>query len=281
METLEKIEMDPQQKGWHAKLSLEFKPGQERTILGKVRRSGPLTVQQPFYPEEGPCHLYLLHPPGGLVGGDCLELEVQVRSLSHGFITTPGATKFYRSSGRTAFQKQTFFIEEKALLEYFPQETILFDKAFAKIETIINLAPRANFMGWDILCLGLPAIQERFETGRLFSSLALYRDGAPLLLDRLNVHGKNDLDGCAGLRGCPVSACFIATGVGKILFEELQKIVQPGKELFGITLLDELLVARYLGSNPWQARSFFLKLWKHIRPRLINKKACIPRIWNT
>ena len=271
--------------GWQARLFLELQPGPNtiaKTILGKTVRSGPLTVQQPFYPEGSVCHLYLLHPPGGLVGGDCLDLSVEVHADAHGLMTTPGATKFYRSNGKTALQKQRFSLGTGAVFEWFPQETILFDGAVARVATVIDLAPGACFTGWDIICLGQPATKKRFETGTLTSTLVVRQSSVPLLLDRLTINGKEDLDACAGLRGFPVSAVFLATGVTQTVFEELRRNLEIKQQaLFGITLLDQILVARYLGDSPQEARDSFLDLWKRIRPGITGREACLPRIWNT
>ena len=66
-------------EGWSAKLSLSFERALAKTNLRVSERVGPLSVQRPFYPEEDDCHAYVLHPPGGVVGGDQLELNVQVR----------------------------------------------------------------------------------------------------------------------------------------------------------------------------------------------------------
>lgn len=287
MELFKKKDQRSNADGWHARLFLALQPGQGqavsgKTILGKTKRSGPLTVQQPLYPEDGVCHLYLLHPPGGLVGGDCLDLVVEVHTEAHGLMTTPGATKFYRSSGKTAVQKQHFSLGAGAVFEWFPQETILFGGAVAEVTTVIDLAPKACFMGWDIICLGRPASKKRFESGSLISTLTVRQSGVPLLLDRLEINVREDLDACAGLRGFPVSAIFLATGITQTLFDELRSNIEIKQQaLAGITLLDQLLVARYLGDNPQEAREFFLDLWKGIRPGLTGQEACLPRIWNT
>lgn len=276
----EKTPLDPQ--GWRASLELSLQPGLGKTILGPTIRSGPLTVQQPFYPEGNVCHLYLLHPPGGLVGGDCLELDVKLQKKSHAFITTPGATKFYRSSGRTALQKQVFSIDNNAVLEWFPQETILFDQAVAKINTVVDLTDDSTFIGWDILCLGQPAVKKRFESGNLTSSMCIRKNGLPVLMDRLHINSAEDLDAPAGLRGFPVCASFWATGLNKELFQKLQRIIEPKQNmLFGMTHIDDLLVARYIGDSPQQARDIFTLIWERIRPKLTGKDICMPRIWNT
>ena len=87
------------QQGWVAKLELNFSASQSKTFLSKREHIGPLAIQRPFYPEQGLCHLYLLHPPGGVVGGDQLSIGIKTDANSSALITTPGAKKIYRSSG--------------------------------------------------------------------------------------------------------------------------------------------------------------------------------------
>jgi urease accessory protein UreH len=81
---------------WHAHLSLNYRRDAERTLVHD-RHTGPLRVLASLYP-EGPaiCHNVLVHPPGGIVGGDVLELELTLGEQSHALLTTPGATRFYR-----------------------------------------------------------------------------------------------------------------------------------------------------------------------------------------
>ena len=84
--------------GWVARLALRFEQRAGRTVLAHRSHEGPLAVQKPFYPEGDVCHVYLLHPPGGVVGGDRLTIEIEVASDAHAVITTPAAGKFYRSA---------------------------------------------------------------------------------------------------------------------------------------------------------------------------------------
>ena len=112
--------------GWQARLDLGFEQRAGRTVLAHKRQFGPLTVQRPFYPEGGPCHLYVLHPPGGVVGGDRLAVSVLVAEGAHALITTPGAAKFYRSAGPRADVVQRLSVDAGGALEWFPQENILF-----------------------------------------------------------------------------------------------------------------------------------------------------------
>ena len=89
---------------WHARLALDYSAEQQRSVA-RFRHDGPLRILQSLYPEgDAICHNVLVHPPGGLVGGDTLDIAITGAAGSHGLITTPGATRFYRSEGEAAVQ---------------------------------------------------------------------------------------------------------------------------------------------------------------------------------
>ncbi|MBU0946114.1 MAG: urease accessory protein UreD [Proteobacteria bacterium] len=269
-------------RGWSARLQLEYAQRRGRTVLARNRHSGPLVVQRPLYPEGGVCHTCILHPPGGVVAGDRLEIEVLAAEETATLITTPGATKFYRSDGKKAVQEQHIRVGNGAMVEWFPQETILFPGADVELRTRIDLAPEALFMGWEILCLGLPVTDQPFNNGRLLTSLLIHRHNTPLLIDRLRVKTATDLDRCAGLRGFPVMATFVATACTSEMLAPLRSLVPHEKKaIYGVTLMDELLVARYLGHSTFAAQRLFGQLWKGLRPQITGKTACPPRIWAT
>lgn len=139
---------DNSYKGWQASLALQFCHTPEKTLLHSARHSGPLTVQRPFYPEGETCHLYLLHPPGGIVGGDTLDISVRLDAKSHALITMPGASKFYRSNGPLACLSQHFYLDEEATLEWLPQDTIIFPGANAALRSVFHLhAPARCWRG--------------------------------------------------------------------------------------------------------------------------------------
>lgn len=275
------IPADESKAGWLASLSLYLEKKEGRTILAKINRKGPLTIQQPLYTEDGTCHIYLLHPPGGLVGGDVLDLALYAGENTHALLTTPGATKFYRSSGRQAVQTQTLTVANGSILEWFPQETILFKGAMGNLVTTVHLAPEAVFMGWEILCLGLPALKKPFAPGQLKSTVILFNDSTPLLFEKLRVKDEKDIAGPAGLRNQPVTATFWAYPVQEQLFKQVQENGPMCKKDLSMTLMDDLLVARYLGDHPGQAKEQFETLRQILAPELTGRQAAVPRIWNT
>jgi urease accessory protein len=268
--------------GWSARLDLGFELRDGSTVLARKRQFGPLTVQRPFHPEGSVCHLYLLHPPGGVVGGDRLEVDVGVEQGAHALITTPGAAKFYRSAGPRALQHQRLRVDDGAVLEWFPQESILFSGAILGNQIEVELSGAARILGWEIQSLGRPVIGERFDAGSADLRLAVHRNGRPLLADRLRLQGPCDLDGPSGLRGFPVNATFLASGAGaEDLAAARAGLEAPVGALFAMTLVEDLLLARCLASSVELVHRIFVALWGILRPRLLGREACPPRIWAT
>ena len=233
-------------------------------------------MQRAFYPEGDTCHVYLLHPPGGVVGGDRLDIDVTVAS-GHALITTPGATKFYRSAGASAQMGQSLLVGTGASLEWLPQENIFFPGAKALVRTRIQLSREARLAAWEIHCFGRPANGERFEAGHLSLGLEPWRDDEPLLMERLGVHAAN-LDYRSGLAGHPVSATLVMSGCDS---EALAATRSELDRQAAATLIDDLLLVRALGDSTERARAGLTRVWTRLRPTVLKKSAHLPRIWAT
>lgn len=268
---------------WRARLEIGFGLRAGRTAPVHRRHDGPLAVQRAFYPEGPVCHLYLLHPPGGLVGGDLLQIELEAAPGTHALLTTPGATKFYRSLGAVAEQVQSIHVAADAALEWFPQETIYFDGCVAQTRARIELESGARFIGWETGVLGRPASHDAFERGRMTQRLDVYRDGEPVFMDAVHLDGDSALrDGAAGLNGCTAMATMVATPVDAAWVPVIREQVRPRPgELFAATLKDDVLVCRFIGHQAAHARQLFEQVWSILRPRMMDRPACAPRIWNT
>lgn len=268
---------------WEAELELGFASSGPRTVPARRRHRGPLVVQKPFYPEGEPCHMYLLHPPSGLVGGDHLTIDVQADAGAHAVLTTPASAKFYRSAGPVASQVQRLRVDEGGVLEWLPQDTILFDGCNAELDTRVELAPKATYIGWDVLCLGRPASGDHYAGGRCRQRLELWRDGEPLLLERTELNGGEPaIDEAWGLNGHTVVGTLLATSANRDTLEAVRADVHVGEgTLFSATLIDDVLVCRYQGRQAQAALQCFETAWRAIRPRLLDRPACPPRIWRT
>lgn len=276
-------------QGWPAELHLGFARDDARSALVERRHLGPLRVQRPFYPEgEGVCHVYLLHPPGGLVAGDDLQVSARVEPAAHALLTTPAAAKLYRSRAAAgpARQAQRFEVQGDGILEWLPQESIAFQGARAELSTRVALSAEARFVGWEIVCLGRPAAGERFDTGVLRPSFELSRAGRLLYVERGQYAGGSTvLHAPWGLAGQPVAGTMLCAAPGAHSCVEAARAALAGimgsRPLAAVSGWDDLLVARYLGPSAEEARNVFATIWATIRPPLLGREACVPRIWHT
>ncbi|MDZ7750567.1 MAG: urease accessory protein UreD [Gammaproteobacteria bacterium] len=269
--------------GWQAELALRLAHRDGRTRVVQRRHRGPLNLQRAFYPEGEVAHLYLLHPPGGVVGGDDLQIDIQVDAGGHAVVTTPAAGKLYRSDGRRARLRQTLKLEPAAVLEWLPQETIVYAGAEADSLTRVELQPGSRFIGWEMLCLGRPAAGEAFEHGDLRQRFEIWRQGQPLWLERARfIGGSAALAAAWGLHGRPLAATLVAVGSAHDLAPRIRNEVEVGPdEAFAVTQLDDVLVCRYLGVQAQRARQCLTRAWQLVRPALLGCEACVPRVWNT
>lgn len=269
-----------QRQGWQAHLELDYQYRAEKTRLVRSKREGPLAVQRAFYPEGDVCHTYLLHPPGGVVAGDSLNIDLQVAQGARVLITTPGATKFYRSLGPTGTVVQKLQVASGASLEWMPLENIFFPGTKSQITTEVELAEGAMFIGWEINCLGRPSNDERFETGELSSQMKIYRNGEPVLFDRFATNAESSVNSAVGLRGVSGYASMVATLDNDEALEAVQQLLSDNA-LAGVTVVDGLMVVRVISDQAHQVVSLFANVWKIIRPYVSGRDAVPPRIWAT
>ncbi len=272
-------------KNWHAELALRYEKVGGRSVITQRRHHGPLLVQKPFYPEgDAVCHSIIVHPPGGIVAGDRLCINLDVETGAHALITTPGATKWYRSEGAFAEQHVTLKLAAGAKLEWLPQEAIVFNSARARQIIAVDLAEGAHYVGWDILMLGRIAAQERFTQGRYEQALKITKNGVPLWLERGHIEAKSALlTSPLGLAGCPIVATLIAVGdaPNAALVAACRAIAAGDGGLIAITLVQRVLIARYLGHRVADAKNFLQSVWRELRPHYFGRAAQAPRIWST
>lgn len=266
---------------WHAELELGYARFGASTRPVLRRHKGPLRVQKHLY-AEGPevCQHIIVHPPGGIAGGDRLDISASVGADAWAQLTSPGAAKWYRAAG-PAYQQLTLHVAAGATLEWMPQETIVYSAAQAELQTVIELEGDARLLYWDVVALGRPAAGERFDRGHFQSHLDIRRDGRPLWHERQRVNGDDGLlDSPIGLDGQPVFATLLITGtLDPELLQRCREL--PSKVRGDLTQLPDLLVARCLASEALHARDWLITLWTLLRPALLGREALAPRIWST
>ncbi len=278
--------------GWLANISLVYEKKGINTKLIHREQVGPLMVQRPFYPETGISHTYLLHPPGGVVGGDQLIINIHVKPDAHSLITTPGATKFYRSAGAVSSQTQNLTATENAFLEWLPQENIFFPDSQANLSTHINLHSTSHFIGWEMNCFGRPVLDEKFQTGLITARTNIKVDNKLLLCESMYIDSIDEIKHAAGMRHYPMLGNLYIYPASKELEEKLRKLIddqyheQPdlfgsSRPICGITEIDNLLVIRYLGHQTEPMMACFSTLWQHSRLHWLGTLPEVPRIWAT
>ena len=274
---------------WRAQLTLQYWRDGERT-LAHDRHEGPLRVLQRLYPEgPGICHHVVLHPPGGVVGGDELHLHATLAEGCHALITTPGATRFYRSEGAVALQSVQLQVAAGARLEWLPMESLAYSGCLARSEVRMALAPGAEMIGWDVLALGLPASGAPFERGTFWQHLEL--PGCWLERGRVDAHDTTLLQASPGLGGCTVlGTAWFAAGQGlpqarrEALLARARDAVQ-GEALAataGITAPQaRVVVARVLAQGVEPALALLARVRAAWRLAAWGLQAEPPRIWRT
>ena len=266
---------------WHAELALGYGRFGDCTRPTLRRHLGPLRVQKHLY-AEGPevCQHIIVHPPGGIAGGDQLNINVHVGPDAWAQLTSPGAAKWYRAAG-PAYQSVELNVAAGATLEWLPQETIVFSAAQAELSTRIELEGDARLFYWDMVALGRLASGERFERGHFQSHLDIRRDGQLLWHERQRIVGNDGLlDSPIGLDGNPVFATLLVTGdISAELLDTCRNLPNPVRG--DLTQLPGLLVARCLASEALEARGWLIDLWRLLRPALLGREALAPRIWST
>ncbi|WP_051378350.1 urease accessory protein UreD [Derxia gummosa] len=295
-------------RGWRARLDLRFRPSSAtsgpRTLLERSHE-GPLRVQKALYPEgDEVCHVLVVHPPGGIAGGDQLSISATVEAGAHALVTTPGAGKWYRANGRDAGQHVRLRVAGD--LEWLPQEAIVYDAARVRSSLRIDMAPGARCLGWDIVALGRLAAGERFAAGRFGQTIELWRDGRPEWIELTRIDGDDELlRSPLGLGGGHVFGCFWACGEhwSDAALDDLRARLagRASVDAGGLPALDptgeghgaagiacaltrlapDLLVGRVTGHRTETVRAQLEALWLAVREPVLGRLPRRPRIWAT
>lgn len=283
--------IDPNcRSSWHGRLQLTYRHHHAKTQAIEHYGIAPLKVQRAFYPEgDAICHNTILHTAGGIVGGDRLQIAIDLQPEARAVITTAAAGKIYTSNGHLASQTIVQNIGDKACLEWLPQETIIFDGAIFNQHLRVNLAPTASWLGWEILRFGRTARGEKFTNGIWKSATEIYRAGDPVWIDRQLLVGDETIDRANSLAGYPIVGSFawIApggsvpadAGVSKELVINARSLFTGEPSRIGVTRLTEGLLCRYRGDSTTEVRQWFTAVWHLIRSSFLNSPPIHPRVW--
>ena len=274
---------------WHASLQIDYSLQADRTVA-RYLHNGPLRILQSLYPEgDAVCHNVLVHPPGGLVGGDTLDISITAAPGAHALVTTPGATRFYKSLGDTALQHTRIRLESGARMEWLPLEAICYTGCLAENRLQLDLAPGSELIAWDVTALGLPTASQPFERGSFRQHIEIA--GVWLERGRIDATDKRLMNGPLGLAGnrC-IASIFFCTG-DTLDRKRQQQALECARHVIEKHVLsntagatspnDHVVVVRVLSPLVEPAMDLLRKVWAAWRQELWRVRPQLPRIWAT
>ncbi|BAQ61431.1 urease accessory protein UreD [Geminocystis sp. NIES-3708] len=272
---------------WQGKINLIYKHEENKTKIKSIYHQAPFNIQRPFYPEGNSiCHSVILHTAGGIVGGDVLSQNIHLFPHSQVFITTPAATKIYRTSEKKAFQEIIINLENDTYLEYLPQETIVFNQCQYQQKLKVRLEDNAIWLGWEIIRFGRSARGETFTEGEWLNYTEIYHKNKPLWIDRQSFWGESQLfSAINGLANKPVvgSLILISTNTSNNFnfIDEIRELInsQFNDLILGVTTLQHGLLCRYHGDSVSEAKISLTAIWQLLRQKYGFNPLFKPRIW--
>ncbi len=276
------------EKRWLAQLRADYRVERGRCVVSH-EHEGPLRLLKSLYPEgDAICHSVLVHPPSGLVGGDTLDIGVTVGEGAHALVTTPGATRFYRSpTGALATQRVHAALGDGARLEWLPLEAIAYPGCEALNEARFALAPTAELLAWDITALGLPGAGQPYASGRFQQHLEI----PDVWLERGLLDAADPLlmDGELGLAGHRCLGTLVFAAGSAISRERREQALDAVRALIeadplrltaGATAAqDGVLVIRALGPVVEPVAMLLRRCWAAWRQVLWGLDGTTPRLW--
>jgi urease accessory protein len=245
-------------------------------------------VLKSLYPEGAKtCHNVLIHPPSGLVGGDRLDICIDMQQSAHALITTPGATRFYKSSSEWAIQEVSASLRDESKLEWIPLETLAYDGCMAKNSCNFDLKDSAQLIAWDITALGMPSSNLPFHSGKIEQHFEL-RDH---WLDKGVIHANDSLlmDSPIGLGGkkCLSTLMYahaqsMSDQIRESILELTRSVITQHEApiLVGATSPNaHTVVVRALSDLVEPSMDLLKKIWLAWRSELWGMAPTMPRIW--
>ena len=273
---------------WVARLKLDYSLEAERSVARFVH-DGPLRILQSLYPEgDRICHNVLVHPPSGLVGGDLLDMQVTVGKGAHGLVTTPGATRFYRSEAGLATQQVHAHVQDGARLEWLPLEALAYSGCDALNLAHFELAPTAELMTWDLTALGLPHAQQPFERGTFRQHLEI--PGVWLERGTMAAQDARLMNSPLGLAGQRCMATLVFASGSPITADRAEAALDAARAAIEVSPLrlqagatqphPQVIVLRVLAPVVEPAMQLLRPVWAAWRQALWGLPGNVPRLWN-
>ena len=240
-----------QRSAGESRVAFAVREGETR--LADLYQRDPCRVLFPDSERGEAPQAVLLTTSGGVAGGDRLRMEVAVGPGAHAVVATQAAEKIYRAApGSDPCRIDVAItVGADAILDWLPQETIVFQGARLVRRTVAEVAAGGSLLGCEMVVLGRGASGERFASGLLLDSWSVRRGGRLAWTDTLRVEGETP--GGAGFGAANALATVIGVwDAPEPYFERARALLDDAGEArrdvrAGVTLVNGVLVARLLG----------------------------------
>jgi urease accessory protein len=269
----------------HGIARIGFAARASHSRLASLYQQAPLRVLFPRPPAGDPPHAVLVATSGGLVGGDRLDVEIDIAPDATALVTTQAAEKVYRSTGPEARLTVTLKVHARAWLEWLPQETILFESARLRRVTTLEIDRHARAIAGEILVFGRRAHGERLQTGSLHDAWRVHIDQRLAWADALRLEGDlaAQLAAPFGFAGASATATLLYVGAdaASLLAAMRDLLPPPDADLrAGVTCLPGMLITRWLSADASRLRASFTGAWTALRHAAAGLPATAPANWN-
>jgi urease accessory protein len=168
-------------------LRLRFARRGPNTILAQSRFSLPLQTLTPLTLADGAAYLMLLNPTGGVLGGDHLITKIEQEAETHVCLTTPSATRIYRTLEKPAILETVIRVGEGAALEYFPDHVIPHEGSALHQSLRVEMATGSRAIVFDSMASGRVAHGERWKFREIDSRMEVFSSGRPTYINRAKI----------------------------------------------------------------------------------------------
>lgn len=251
----------------------------------------PLRVLRAFANTHGARLVHLHNLSGGVLGGDQLELDIEICAGVQAQVTSTGATRLYRHRPgyATAKQQQRFVVGAGGLLELLPDALIPFAQARYHQQTRIELAEDAGLFYWEVLAPGRTARNERFAYEWVRIELDIWAGRRPLAVERSQLEPTlrplttamrmGDFGYLATFYICRVG---VAPSIWRTLEERLaglaDQLTNRGESVWGVsTLTAHGLTVRALSHTQRAITAGLPEFWQCAKAQLYQQPAILPR----
>lgn len=225
-----------------------------RSCIDGLRQAGALKLLFPRNLDL--LEATVINTAGGITGGDRFEITATANAGSNLTLTTQAAERAYRAQpGQIGRIKTRLAVEDGALINWLPQETILYEACALSRRLDVTLTEQGRFLMVEPVLFGRQAMGEEPRSILFRDRVTIRRAGTLIYRDGVTFDG----DAAAALDRPAVGSGARAMANLLLVAPEAEGLLPMIRETFGATggaslLANGLLVARLLARDGFELR---------------------------